>query len=66
MATSDNTVNLEIVLNDKLKKVLEDYSKTTDKLVKVLEKPNKNDSDKELKAALQRDKTEDKRSVKCR
>lgn len=63
MATSDNTVNLEIVLNDKLKKVLEDYSKTTDKLVKVLEKPNKNDSDKELKAAEQRDKTEDKRSV---
>ena len=57
MANEDN-VNLNIVLDEKFKKVLEKFNDTTEKLTNVLEKPNKHDSDKELQAAELRDKTE--------
>jgi len=59
---SDN-INLEITLDDKVKKVLEKYTVATEKLTKIMEKPNKQDSDKELKAAEIRDKTEKDRTA---
>ena len=62
MATTDNII-FEIKLDPKTKSILEKYSGVTEKLAKVMEKPDKHDSDKELRAAEQRDETEKRRHV---
>lgn len=60
MATTDNII-FEIKLDPKTKSILEKYSGVTEKLAKVMEKPDKHDSEKELKAAEKRDETEKRR-----